>query len=210
MLLRSFHAILLVTLLLAPAVHAEEITQDGQRLAKALDGMDVEHKWLPGHYVKWKTGEATDRPVTDGKTHSHCSAFAAAVCMKLDVYLLRPPDHSETLLANAQCDWLGSDGEKQGWKPVKTLIEAQRLANRGQLLLAVYKEADAKKSGHVALVRPSTKTAREIEAEGPQVIQAGASNYFSTSVKEGFKHHPMAWKEHAIKYFAHDVKWPAP
>src|SRR5579883_3230182 len=90
----------------ASGASGEEVTAGGRRLAGVLDGMGVERLWLSGHYVRWKTGEATDRPITDGRSHTHCSAFVAATCLKLGVYILRPPDHAESQLANAQCDWL--------------------------------------------------------------------------------------------------------
>src|SRR5947207_62290 len=108
----------------------------GKRLAAALDAMDVEHKWLARAYVKWETGEPLDKPVTDGKPHTHCSAFAAAVAKKLGVYLLRPPEHNATQLANAQYDWLEQEGKKKGWRVVKMASEAQRRANEGQLVVA--------------------------------------------------------------------------
>jgi len=46
--------------------------------------------------------------------HTHCSAFAAAVAMYLDIYLPRPPNHGQTLLANAQTQWLSGEGSFSG------------------------------------------------------------------------------------------------
>ena len=63
---------------MAPTANADEISTGGKRLAKALDAMDVERLWLAKHYVNWETGAALDKPVVDGKSHTHCSAFAAA------------------------------------------------------------------------------------------------------------------------------------
>ncbi len=181
------------------------ITPAGQRLAAALDQMDVEHHWLAKKYVNWRTGETIDRPVTDGKSHTHCSAFVAAAAEKLGVYILRPPKHSPTLLANAQYDWLGGEGRKEGWTPLATGLEAQQLANRGDLVVAVYKASDPKKPGHIAIIRPSTKGEAQIRAEGPQIIQAGRDNHASTSIKEGFKHHPTAFRDDHIRFFAHAI-----
>ena len=45
-------------------------------------------------------------PVTDP---THCSAFVASFSKQLGVYMLRPPDHSPTLLANAQMRWLSCE-----------------------------------------------------------------------------------------------------
>ncbi len=182
-----------------------EISPADEHLAKVLDQMDVEHHWLAGKYVKWRTGETLDKPVTDGKSHTHCSAFVAAAAEELGVYILRPPQHPASLLANAQYDWLGGEGRKEGWMPVATGVEAQQLANRGNLVVAVYKESNPKTPGHIAIVRPSTKSEAKIREEGPQIIQAGKDNHASTSLKEGFKHHRNAFRDGQIRYFAHPV-----
>jgi hypothetical protein len=187
-----------------------EITTEGKQLARVLDRLDVEHLWLSKRYVNWKTGEPLDRPVTDGKPHTHCSQFVAAACMKLGVYILRPPEHSATLLANAQFDWLGRAGKQKGWFAVQTADRAQRLANRGYLVVAAYKSRDPKKSGHIAIVRPNRKGEDQVADEGPQVIQAGMTNYRSTSLKQGFKAHPTAWAKKRVRFYAHSLKWKQP
>jgi hypothetical protein len=189
------------------AASGEEITAAGRRLGRELDGMGVERLWLSGHYVRWKTGEATDRPVTDGKSHTHCSAFVAATCLKLGIYILRPPDHAESQLANAQCDWLRKEGAKEGWRRVGDAAEAQRLANRGLLVVAAYRERDDKKAGHVAIVRPAVKSAEALAEEGPQIVQAGMTNYESTSLQRGFRHHPAAWRDREVRFYVHEVEW---
>jgi hypothetical protein len=181
------------------------ITPAGEHLAAVLDQMDVERHWLAGKSVKWRTGEPLDRPVTEGKSHTHCSAFVAAAAEKLGVYILRPPKHPSSMLANAQYDWLSGEGRTEGWTPVAGGLEAQQLANRGFLVVAVYQEADPKRPGHIAIVRPSTKSEATIQEEGPQIIQAGRENHASTSVKEGFKHHRAAFREGRIRYFAHPL-----
>ena len=167
--------------------------------------MDVQHRWLPGKTVNWKTGEPlSDKPPTKG--HTHCSAFAAEACRRLGIYLLHPPEHSTVLLANAQYDWLGDAGKKEGWTPVADGAQAQQLANSGEIVVAVYKESDPKRHGHIAIVRPSEKSKELIAAEGPQVIQAGMTNAASTSLREGFKHHPDAFAKQKIRFFAHKVE----
>src|SRR4051812_11090333 len=193
--MRRTIAILASLVVLAPAF-ADDISPKGKKLAHALDQMNVEKLWLKGAYVKWDSGEPLDREVTDGKPHTHCSAFAASACKKLGIYLLRPKSkndpegvkgHSETLLANAQYDWLTSaDARKFGWMPVATPAEAQRIANRGSLVVASFKEADPKKSGHIAIVRPSTRSETSIERDGPEIIQAGGTNFNSGTLKAGF------------------------
>src|SRR5262249_22231014 len=140
-----------------------EITPQGRKLAKFLDGMDVEHLWLPKQAVNWKTGTPLSAPTTDGKAHTHCSAFVAAACMRLDVYILRPPEHSTVLLANGQFDWLKAEGSKNGWKRVSTAINAQQYANKGFIVVATYKGETETKPGHIAIVRPSTKSNQKID-----------------------------------------------
>lgn len=84
------------------------ITPAGQRLARFLDGTGVDHLWIIGNRVNWETGEAIaagTKPTT-----THCSAFAAAAGERLGVYVLRPPQHGQILLANAQLGWLRDAG----------------------------------------------------------------------------------------------------
>jgi hypothetical protein len=201
-------AVSMVALLATLAVHAGEITPAGKKLGEILDSMKVEQHWLAGQHVNWLTGEAKTNgsagEVTKGGS-THCSAFAAAAADKLGIYLLHPPEHSDLLLASAQQDWLGGAGASRGWAAVKSPIEAQELANRGQLVLVTFKSPDPKKPGHIAIVRPSDKSETEILAEGPQVVQAGRFNHNSTSAKEGFKVHVGAFEENQLRYFVHTV-----
>jgi hypothetical protein len=209
-----------ILLLLNAATRATEITEKGRKLAEVLDRMGVEKLWKQGNYVNWDTGESLDKEVTDGKPHTHCSAFAASAAKKLGVYLLRPPGkddppgvkgHREKLLANAQFDWLHScEGYAFGWRPVSSPLEAQRLANRGYLVVATFGEANPKKSGHIAIVRPSSqRSEEEIEADGPQVIQAGMRNRASTTLRAGFGSHKEAWEDgRGVRFFAHPLDLP--
>ncbi|MFO0938509.1 MAG: hypothetical protein U0798_18550 [Gemmataceae bacterium] len=207
MIARNGLFIAFLTLAIAtPRVHGGEITPEGKKLAAFYDGLKVESLWLPREIVSWKTGTKL-RDATDNKAHTHCSAFAAAACLKKDVYLLRPPEHSSTLLANAQYDWLNSKGKDKGWKPVASAVDAQHAANRGHLVLATFKESDPKKSGHIALVRPSEKSEKQIAEEGPQIIQAGMENANSTTLKTGFKHHSKAFKDKLILFYVHELTW---
>jgi hypothetical protein len=185
------------------------ITADGEKLRSFLDSMHVEEHWIAGAVVEWRTGEPTGQPIADDGKHTHCSQFAAAACERLGVYLLRPPEHRGTLLANAQFDWLPAQGRESGWSPVADGKTAQELANRGTLVVAVYQNHDPKKSGHIAIIRPSTKTDAEIEMEGPEVTQAGGTNHNSCSLKEGFRNHPAAFEKGEIRFFSHAVIFPA-
>ena len=94
------------------------ISVRGYRLQAVLDGMDVESLWLAHEHVNWETGAPDKGPDYDGPGRStHCSAFAAALAKKLGVYMLRPPDHGQILLANAQTEWFRTEkGRQAGWR----------------------------------------------------------------------------------------------
>jgi len=174
----------------------------GRHLADALDRMNVEQHWLPGTPVNWRTGEYDPEAAP---LKGHCSAFVAAVCAAFNVYILRPPEHREWLLANAQCRWLESEGSSEGWTPVPDGATAQRLANQGNIVIACYQNPDRDDAGHVAAVRPSAKTLGRIEAEGPDIAQAGGHNYNRTTVRNGFRLHSKAWRDSRILYYSHET-----
>src|SRR5580658_4924287 len=145
------------------------ITSAGDRLAETLDSMQVESLWLAGEHVNWESGEPDRGAGFEGEdNHSHCSAFAAAAASRLGIYLLRPPEHGQQLLANAQSEWMaGEAGRQGGWRSVSDMREAQRLANQGNLVLVVFENPDKQVPGHIAIVRPSEKSARELDEDGP-------------------------------------------
>jgi hypothetical protein len=198
----------LATLAVAGGVHAADdpLTPQAQQIVSALDAMGVESKWIAGEHVYWESGLPTGVPETSPGKHTHCSAFVAAAAKKLGVYILRPPEHGQKLLANAQNEWLPADGAKQGWRKLADAREAQAAANRGLLVVASYHNHHDDKPGHIAIVRPGSKTAEQIAAEGPDVIQAGSVNAKSISIKAGFAGHPAAWRDKEIAYYAHEVK----
>lgn len=182
------------------------ITAAGERLSLTLDGMNVEQLWLVHEHVNWETGEPDKGPEYSGSgTHTHCSAFAAAAAKRLGVYLLRPPEHGQVLLANAQAEWLaGEEGHGSGWKALRSMREAQHLANEGQLVLAVYQNPDAHTPGHVAIVRPSERSAERLEEDGPELIQAGQHNHNKVNTRVAFENHPGAWPG-GIRFYAHGL-----
>lgn len=188
---------------------AGEITAQGQRLAQILDSLEVEKHWPAGVHVHWESGDPDGWPETAPGKHTHCSAFVASAAKRLGVYILRPPEHPQILLANAQYEWLATDGAAEGWHPVKTAAEAQDDANHGILVVATYHNHKDDKPGHIAIVRPSTKTAAAIAEEGPDVIKAGENNHNSASLKKGFAGHPAAWGKHEVLFYAHEIK-PGP
>jgi len=182
------------------------IAPAGERLAATLDGMNVEALWLSHEHVNWETGEP-DRGANDEGpgNHTHCSAFAAAAAKKLGVYLLRPPEHGQVLLANAQADWLAGDaGSKAGWRRISDMREAQRQANHGSLVLVLFQNPDRHVPGHIAIVRPSEKSARALEENGPEIIQAGEHNHAKINVRIGFENHPGAWPN-GVRYYLHTL-----
>lgn len=185
---------------------AQPVTKAGEELARRLDALDVERRWLPGRQpVDWRTGETTG-PEKYERRHTRCSQFAAAACMRLEVYLLRPPEHSTYLLANAQKAWLDSEkGREAGWRPLGSPVEAQALANQGWLVVASYANPEPHRPGHIALVRPEARTPGQIAREGPAITQAGRENHRRTTAAVGFRNHPGAFERGEIHYFAHAV-----
>ncbi len=222
--------LLMLTLMAGSAAYAQEapepVTPAGRRLADFLDGMNVESLWQRGYPVNWETGEAVGPPMTTPGGHTHCSAFAAAVAERLGIYLLRPPDHGQTWLANAQERWLnGAPGGAEsaaaaGWHFLGRLsdpdasVRAVSLANAGNLVLAVYFQpprmtpaGPQTRAGHVAIVRPSERSVEAIERDGPEVIQAGMRNYLAVPLRIGFAAHKEGWETGAIEYFWHPTTY---
>jgi hypothetical protein len=195
-------------LALAGAASAADdaITPPAQQMFRELDAMGVETKWIAGEHVYWESGLPTGVPETSPGKHTHCSAFVAAAAKKLGVYILRPPEHGQKLLANAQNEWLAGAGPARGWHRLADAREAQAAANRGLLVVASYHNHHDDRPGHIAIVRPGTKTPEQIAAEGPDLIQAGSVNATSISIKSGFAGHPAAWRDNEIAYYAHEVK----
>jgi hypothetical protein len=217
-----------LSMAIAMSVAAQaKISAGGQGLAKFLDGLDVEKKWLASSEgIDWQTGEVKAKsacnpvkadpskdpkagntqpePVIDKKLHTHCSSFVSAVCAKLGVHILSPPEHSPVLLSNAQYDWLLDKGPEEGWNQILLPVEAQDLANQGNLVVAVWKNP-VEKPGHIAIVRPSDKQESQIAQEGPDVIQAGTKNFKCTTLKEAFKNHKGAFENSEILFFSHEI-----
>ena len=182
------------------------ISAAGARLASLLDSMHVESLWLANQHVNWESGEPDRGAGYEGPgNHTHCSAFAAAAGKRLGVYMLRPPEHGQELLSNAQANWFpGPEGRKAGWRPVSQMQQAQHLANEGNLVVVLFKNPDAHKPGHVAIVRPSEKPAHALEENGPEVIMAGQHNYDKINVRIGFQNHPGAFPD-GVRYFVHSL-----
>lgn len=202
-----FYATFIFCFLSAHAEDAVGITPNGHRLTQLLDQTHVEGLWQAGIHVAWETGEPDGKLIRGPGKHTHCSAFVAATAKKLGVYILRPPEHSAKLLANAQYDWLVTNAASKGWIENQDATQAQKFSNLGYLVVAVYRNHHDDKPGHIAIVRPDTKSPHDIEIEGPQIIQAGGKNYLSTALNIGFASHPAAWKKKEVRFFAHEIDW---
>jgi hypothetical protein len=183
------------------------ITPAGDHLASVLDDMNVESLWIAGQHINWETGVPDRGGDYEGLgNHTHCSAFSAAAAKRLNIYLLRPPEHGQSLLANAQSKWLETAAaEQEGWQRVSRMQQAQSLANQGKLVVVVFANPDRRVPGHVAIVRPSEKSVHALEDNGPEIIQAGTHNHNSTNVRIGFSSHPGAWPD-GVSYYAHAIR----
>ena len=181
------------------------MNEKGRALKKFYLDLRVEELWISCHYINWETGEP-DSSSLDQNIHTHCSAFVAAACKRLNIYLLRPPDHKMQLLANnAQYDWLSSpDAGKKGWKAItagNNYEEAQQYANNGYVVIAVIKNKDLRLPGHIALVRPAEISKEKLAESGPMLIMAGTHNFNYISLKSGFKTHISGWPSQEVLFY---------
>jgi hypothetical protein len=184
------------------------ISTNGWALDSELDRMNVEALWRSGQYVFWQTGITmpSPPPASEGyEKDTHCSAFAAAVALRLGVPLLSPPP--EKLLANRQAEWLAT--LPSGWQRAAGPVEAQDLANQGYCVVISYENPNPSESGHIQIVRAhDLRSTTELESVGPQIIQAGKVNFNSTTAAEGFSsgyapsYPSYPWPKN-VKYYAH-------
>ena len=71
----------MIAMLAAPGVvHAQQccgpITPEGQQLEQFLDGSGVDHLWLAGWHVDWRTGER-DRAQPGGAESKTCLLYTS-------------------------------------------------------------------------------------------------------------------------------------
>jgi hypothetical protein len=185
---------------------AQTVSPQGRWLAEKLGAMGVETKWIAGSHIDWRSGLPDGRPELSAGRHTHCSAFVAAAAEALGVYILRPPEHGQILLANAQFEWLGEVGAARGWRELPGGDAAQGAANAGDLVVAAYESHRPDKPGHIAIVKPAARSAAELAADGPLVIQAATVNSSAISLRAGFAGHPSAWGEQEVRYYAHPIE----
>jgi len=185
-----------------------QIDSSGRKLKDYYLSLNVENLWLAGHHVNWETGEP-DKPESKEGIKTHCSAFVASACKGVSIYILRPPEHGQVLLSNAQYDWLyGKKSSKEGWREIKEnkYSIAQQYANDGYIVIAAIKNPDDSKAGHIALVMPFETDINTLNENGPELIQAGTVNSSSISLKEGFKQHLKKWPEDEVVFFFNESK----
>ena len=124
------------------------------------------------------------QPNQRGEGETYCNLFVADAVVRLGGVLplyLDAPDGGRTWLDVAgMLAWLESPAGAQHWRAVG-LAEAQRLANRGCPVLAIWRPAQG--IGHIALVRPGPEP---VGARGPLIAHAGAKNAASTEAAIGF------------------------
>lgn len=186
----------------------ETLTSKGERLAAKLDSLGVENKWIAGAHVDWRSGLPDGEPGTLNGRHTHCSAFVAAAAASVGVHILRPPEHSQELLANAQFEWLEEEGASEGWRELPDGEAAQAAANSGEFVVASYLSHNPRTPGHIAIVKPAARSDEEIAQDGPLVIQAGTVNSAGISLRAGFAGHPFAWGRQEVRFYAHAIARP--
>ena len=184
-----------------------EISLAGHALLQMLQSMDVTRHWLSGHErVQWETGEPQPNS-SHARKSTHCSAFTAAAAERLEIYILREPDHSAALLASAQQEWLNNPaGIQAGWRRLSDACEAREQANLGKFVVASFKNPDVHRPGHIAVVLPSNWSDSKVKKHGCEIMQAGAHNFDSTSLRQGFANHRGAFSEGLIEFHVHDSK----
>jgi hypothetical protein len=197
------------------------ISDGGERLRVFIDGTHVETRWIANYHIVWQTGQRNGPAEGGPAHHTHCSAYVAAVALYLDIYILRPPNHPELRLANAQVTWLGGGNEsgptasESGWRALGVsgddgILDAAIIAaNAGKLVVAGYFQpptvqpdgTSVQGAGHIVVVRPQASFPSD---EGPQVVTAGVQNFKSASMQFAFGDHPLAWPNN-IQIFVHDT-----
>ena len=180
-----------------------KIEPAGEKLLQFYRSLNVENLWLKGIHVNWETGEP-DNPEATKNVKTHCSSFAAAACKKLNIYLLRPPEHKVTLLANAQYDWLSTnEAWQQGWRTIISTDykQIQLFANQGHVVVIVWKNTEHNKPGHIALVNPNEIEENTLSERTLLMIQAGGTNSSCIPLKKAFKNHIHKWTESNVAFY---------
>jgi len=172
------------------------------------------------HLANWPTERAAGgRPRAPHPLQRLCRGGGP---VSRHLYILRPPNHPQLRLANAQVDWLGGVGtesgptaSESGWTPLGAsgdnvvLDAAITAANAGKLVIARYFQPPTEQpdgtqtqgAGHICVVRPQDSFPSD---EGPQVATPGVQNFKSASMMFAFGDHPLAWPDN-IQLFVDDT-----
>ncbi|XVN40872.1 MAG: hypothetical protein RCO49_09125 [Rickettsia endosymbiont of Argas persicus] len=197
---------------------AENISETAKKNLEIINSLNVEKKWQKGNVINCRTGETLleetekyDSPKLKRLSHCSCFAYAASKALGLPNKSLLPHPEGDKefipALSNKQAEWLETEGVKNGWSYIKTenrdegFIQAQKFANQGHFVVSVYKNANPRRAGHIAVVIPSSKDIEKIKLEGPDIAQAGTSNFSSGSLKKGFRNKKDAFKDNEIKFY---------
>jgi hypothetical protein len=193
------------TLLVAQQTYV--LDEFGEKLKQFYQSLNVETHWVAGQHINWETGDPDDRDDTRN-LKNHCAAFVAGACQKLKIVILRPPEHAQDLLSNAQFDWLStSQARAQAWKHIlgdNRYAQAQDLADKGFVVVAVIQNSDARKPGQIAFVNPAVITDKDLADNGPQIIMAGVKNYSNISLKAAFKGFYSKWPESQVEFYYYE------
>ena len=169
--------------------HRHGVSNSRGRILSLLDGSGVDRLWIAGAHVNWETGAFDGGQVSATGSHTHCSAFVAAMAKRAGIYILRPPQHAQLHLADAEADWLADRGPSRGWYRLSDETTAQTAANDGRFVLVSYKSKRESIPGHIAVIRPHSESHALVGAGGPQIAQAGLHNFASGSLDRGFGTH---------------------
>jgi hypothetical protein len=108
---------------------------------------------------------------------THCSACVAGMTERLRIYVLRPPEHAQEVLANAQMGWPRDHGAEFSWRVLDAYSEAEEAADRGELVLCWRRSKTP--------IRTSRATSRSY---------ARATRRFATSTATVHRRHgPVIW-----------------
>ncbi len=207
---RALCVLCIWALIIMPEVSLSQtipLSERGRALKKHYDQANVENLWLKGYQVDWETGQSLKKAHHPKTTH--CSAFVAALLKRNGLYILRPPEHMTKNLANAQYDYLETEKAKEdGWVKLNGMYQdIQRKANEGYFVVAVVKNKNVERSGHIALVYPMEVREQEVKENGPYVIQAGHLNGKGISLKKGFEKHYKDFSKFRAAFYYNSRKY---
>jgi len=159
--------------------------------------------------IACKLGDGDSLSLATKFSSTHCSAFVAAALKRKGIYILRPPQHSVAKLANFQYDYLLSiEGRQAGWIEIATGMNAiQDKANEGYFVVAVVKNSNPNKSGHVAFIYPNNYEKEKIDLADLAVVQAGHINGVGIPFLQGFENHKKQVENGDVKFFFNSQKF---